>query len=76
MTDFALTANDKASSLWLRLRAHLEERLSAARMVNDNASLSEQDTAALRGRIRLLKSLIALGDDRPVITTGNGEDAP
>ena len=76
MTDFALTDNDRASSLWQRLRAHLEDRLSQSRSRNDNEALTEQETAALRGRIRLLKSLIALGDDPRPFATGNSEDAP
>ena len=37
MEPFELTANDKASSLWLRLRAHLDDRLAAARLRNDGA---------------------------------------
>ena len=68
---FALTAHDKASSLWLRLREHLTERLDDARRRNDSETLTEQETAALRGRIKCLKALVALGDDRPIVT---GED--
>jgi len=74
VTDFALTDNDRASGFWLRLKAHLEERLAMNRLVNDNISLTEQDTAVLRGRIRELKALLALGESRPL--TGNSEDAP
>lgn len=70
--DFELTLNDKASSLWLRLSAHLDDRLADARRRNDGGlggcSLSENETATLRGEIRCLKKLIALGDDRPVLT--------
>ena len=65
MTDFDLTNSDKASSLWLRLCAHFEDRLSDARRRNVNL-LSEAETAALRGEIRALKRIIALGDDRPL----------
>jgi hypothetical protein len=72
MADFALTDNDRASGFWLRLKAHLEERLATNRLVNDNISLTEQDTAVLRGRIRELKALLALGESRP-IATGNEE---
>jgi hypothetical protein len=74
MADFVLTDNERASVTWIRLKAHLEDRLSQARTLNDNVSLGPEDTASLRGRIRLLKSLIALGENRPM--TGNGEDAP
>ena len=31
VTDFQLTEHDKAQGLWLRLRAHLEDRLADAR---------------------------------------------
>ncbi len=71
MTDFELTSNDKVSSLWLRLRAHLEDRLADARRRNDQPELPEQQTAVLRGEIRSLKRLIALGEDRPRPTTGD-----
>jgi hypothetical protein len=67
VTDFTLTENDKASALWLRLKAHFEERLAAARLRNDYLAQSERDTAALRGEILTLKRLIALDADRPVI---------
>lgn len=66
MTDlFRLTEYDKAQSLWLRLKAHLDERLAYLRQKNDGFS-SEYETASLRGEIRSLKRLIALGDDRPM----------
>ena len=74
MIDFQLAAHEKASHLWQRLRAHLEDRLAFARMRNDAVLLSEHDTAALRGEIRSLKRLIALGDDPPM--TGNDEQPP
>lgn len=68
MSDFVLTPFDKANGTWLRLREQLEDRLASARLRNDDVTHSEQATAALRGEIRVLKSLIRLGDDRPVVT--------
>jgi hypothetical protein len=67
--DFALTANDKANPLWARIKAHLQDRLADARVRNDNPSLTmtEAQTAALRGHIACLKQIIALGDERLVI---------
>lgn len=65
MEPFDLTEHDKASGLWLRLRAHLQDRLAAARERNDRVQ-PEADTAAIRGEIKTLKVLIALGDDRPM----------
>jgi len=67
VTDFTLSEADKAQGLWLRLRAHFEERLALARQRND-AIQPEDMTAALRGEIKTLKGLISLGDDRPIVT--------
>ena len=67
MTHFELSENEKASPLWLRLKAHLEDRLAAARVRNDGVQM-EAETAALRGEIRALKRIISLGDDRPILT--------
>ena len=73
MSDFQLTQADKATGVWLRLKAHFEDRLAGARQRNDSA-LDAHETAAIRGEIRCLKHLIRLDDDRPM--TGNDEDAP
>lgn len=61
---FRLTSADRASPLWQRLRAHLEQRLAKYRTRNDGA-LAPEDTAHLRGRIAVLKDLLALEEDRP-----------
>ena len=73
MIDFELSSHDKSQGLWVRFKAHLLDRLDEARHRND-APLSEHDTAAIRGEIKCLKRLIALGDDRPV--TGDDEQPP
>lgn len=67
MTDFALTAAEKSHPLWVQLKAHLQDQLAGLRVRNDSASMTEQDTAALRGRIHQLKAVIALGNDPPLI---------
>lgn len=64
---FILSDGDKASGLWLRLKEHFEARLAILRQRND-AIQPEADTALLRGEIRGLKNMIALGDDRPILT--------
>jgi hypothetical protein len=64
VTPFTLTEGEKATPLWHRLKAHLQDRLDAARARND-AILSEPETAALRGEIKALKALIRLGDPTP-----------
>jgi hypothetical protein len=74
MTDFELSEQDKLQGLWLRIKAHLEDRIAAARMRND-AAQSEYETAMIRGEIRCLKSLRALGDPpRPM--TGLDQQPP
>lgn len=74
MTDpFELTEQDKSTGLWVRLKAHLESRLAAARIRND-AVLTEPETAALRGEIKALKALIRLDAVRPM--TGDEEQPP
>jgi hypothetical protein len=70
VNDFQLTEADKSTGLWLRLKAHLETRLTDVRQLNDRAQ-SEHETAALRGEIRCLKQLIRLDASRPL--TGDEE---
>lgn len=62
---FELSNGEKLHPLWLRLKAHLEAELQLARSKNDHPK-SENETATLRGDIRRLKAIIALGDDRPL----------
>jgi hypothetical protein len=72
LAEFTLTEPDKAQGLWLRLREHLADRLADARKRNDGP-LDPHETASLRGEIRTLKRIIALGDDRPVIPTDDDQ---
>jgi hypothetical protein len=74
VNDFQLTEHDKAQGLWVRLKAHLAERLADLRVRND-AALTESETATLRGEIKALKHIIALDAVRPIMT-GDGDDAP
>ncbi len=63
--DFALSAAEKQSPLWLALKAHFIDRLDVARQRNDALSLPDHETAALRGKIACLKEMIRLGGDPP-----------
>lgn len=65
--DLILSASERQSPLWQKVVAFLENQLKIARAKNDNAALTEQETAAIRGRIHALKAMIALGD-RPLPT--------
>ena len=51
---------DFNSPQWHVLRKWTEEQLSKAREKNDAVSMSEIDTAALRGEIRVLKRILDL----------------
>lgn len=61
---FKLTQQDKASNLWLRLQEHFRNRLADVRAKND-AVQDEAKTATLRGEIRAIKSILALGEESP-----------
>lgn len=74
MTEFQLSEQDKATSLWVRLLSHFEDRLALARIRND-APLTEAETAVLRGEIKALKALIRLNAVRPFVT-GDEEQPP
>lgn len=63
---FRLTPQDRHSATWLRLKAHLEDKLATARVENEGDKDAIM-TAKIRGRIGLLKALIALDQDDPVI---------
>lgn len=65
--DFDLTDGEKTHPLWRRLSAHFAALLENARIRNDRVGMSEQETAALRGRISTLKEIMRLGDDKPII---------
>ena len=67
MTDFDLTDGERNHPLWLRLKAHWLGQLDVLRKRNDSATMTEPETAALRGHIKCLKGVIALGDVLPKI---------
>lgn len=52
--------NDFTSATWHALRKWAESELEKARQKNDAVGLSETDTAALRGEIRMLKKFLDL----------------
>lgn len=62
MSDFALTPGERQHPLWLKLKAHLEERLAGHRLKNDN-NLTQDETQKVRGRIAELKELLKLGEE-------------
>ena len=61
-----LTAADKLSPTWIKLKKHLEQQLEQYRQQND-ADTSEIATARQRGRIQEVKRILAL-DVTPQVT--------
>jgi hypothetical protein len=55
-----LTAIDKGSDLWRKLKEHYESRRQEHRVANDNGRLTDLETARLRGRIAELGDLLDL----------------
>ena len=66
-----LDLNDRQSPTWRKLRKHFESRLDELRAKNDN-DLSELATAKLRGQIRMVGELLALGDQDPTMEADEG----
>jgi len=52
--------NDFTSSTWHGLRKWAETQMTTARVKNDAVGLSDIETAALRGEIRMLKKFLDL----------------
>ncbi len=57
---FLLTAHDIQSTVWAKLRKHMEARIIALRAKNDG-DLEPMETAKVRGELKCLKNLLALG---------------
>ncbi len=62
--EFALTATDINGAVWNKLSKHMESKLLALRIKNDS-DMDPVKTAAVRGEIRNLKNLLALGIPAP-----------
>lgn len=56
---FALTAEEKNSALWKKIKKNVEERLDKTRRRND-ADHDATETAKIRGRILELKYFLTL----------------
>ena len=59
---------ERASPLWLRLKANAEARLDSLRVRNDK-DRGERETAVLRGAIGELKHFLSLDKDIPLPPT-------
>ncbi len=61
---FKLDTNDRQSPVWRKLKTHYWHRLQELRARNDS-DLDPIATARLRGEIRGVVNLLALGDQDP-----------
>ena len=69
---FRLTQQDLGSTAWLKLKAHMEERLEQHRRANDS-DLDAVRTAKQRGRIAEAKYIFSLGTGQPAPKTDAGD---
>lgn len=67
---FILTPAEVNTPVWNKLERHLRRRLEAARERNDG-ELTPEQTALVRGEIKALKGLLALGRPLPPIPAGD-----
>lgn len=72
-SEFKLTHAESNSSLWIKLRDHMNERLADHRRRND-AKLNAEDTASVRGQIKELKVLLELDKPEPAYVAEHGYD--
>lgn len=66
---FKLEVSDRQSVTWARLSSYCDDRLATLRAQND-ADMSEVETAKLRGRIAEVKAMLALAKDNPIPPPG------
>lgn len=57
--------SDFLSPTWMRLKEHCQARLAALRMQNDK-TISAEETTKLRGRIAEVKRILALDNPAPI----------
>lgn len=57
-----LSYEEQHSSLFAKLKLHLESRLTILRARNDSVTLNPEQTSTLRGQIKELKILLELGN--------------
>jgi len=69
-----LTTDEIRSQTWVRLEELLTGELGRLRSMNDDPSLTDIQTATLRGRIKQLKLILAMGDETPPQEAGKPVD--
>lgn len=70
MSDLSLNADDRQSPVWKKIREYCDDEIAQHR-VNLESDQEPGKTAIIRGQIRSLKKLLAIGS---AVTTGGNED--
>lgn len=55
-----LTESEKDSALWIKLAAHFRESLQECHKALEKTSLTADETAVIRGRIKQLRLLLTI----------------
>ncbi|RTL37156.1 MAG: hypothetical protein EKK53_21540 [Burkholderiales bacterium] len=71
-----LRPNDFRSETWKRLTNALEAELERLRESNDAQSLGVTDTAVIRGQIKAVKNILALGQQPSASDRSRPENFP
>lgn len=64
MAEPILQGHELESSAWLKIKEHLESELAERRAYNDGESLTDVQTASVRGEIKRIKRLLRIGEPR------------
>lgn len=62
ITEPILQGHELESSAWLKIKAHLNDYLAERREYNDGRSLTDIETAVVRGEILAIKRLLRIGE--------------
>lgn len=71
--DLVLTKADLSSPTWIKLAKHMEACQQRLRAKNDSANLDALATALIRGELRGLKNLLALGQPNPAMVANEDQ---
>lgn len=64
MIEPILQGHELKSSAWLKIKEHLTEYLAERRAFNDGRSLTDIETAVVRGEITAIKKLLRIGEHK------------
>ena len=63
MNQQILDDHELRSTVWLKIKADLEAQLAERREYNDGHSLTDIETATIRGEIKVIKKLLHMGKE-------------